>query len=280
MESTVTSSSSSPFRHQKSPSSGRFLGLFSEPSITSVGPTSGIELDEDDVFWSDASCSDASISSRRSETPPPPPSPSENGVARFRRPQNFGILAALPDTAVHRHDRGPFLRRPIAASPPSSSRMIPSIPRPQPLTASGKFHQSAPVNVPMLPMAAGRREDSEGFEEGDDREGDDEMLPPHEIVARGSARSPMTTFSVLEGKGRTLKGRDLRRVRNAVFQKTGLSEKRGRFQWGREVIRLPMERMGFCYVKEIFFFSSFLFYHVGPLGQRFGSLNHGPPGGI
>ncbi|XP_058087743.1 protein S40-7-like isoform X5 [Magnolia sinica] len=221
MESTVTSSSSSPFRHQKSPSSGRFLGLFSEPSITSVGPTSGIELDEDDVFWSDASCSDASISSRRSETPPPPPSPSENGVARFRRPQNFGILAALPDTAVHRHDRGPFLRRPIAASPPSSSRMIPSIPRPQPLTASGKFHQSAPVNVPMLPMAAGRREDSEGFEEGDDREGDDEMLPPHEIVARGSARSPMTTFSVLEGKGRTLKGRDLRRVRNAVFQKTG-----------------------------------------------------------
>ncbi|XP_058087742.1 protein S40-7-like isoform X4 [Magnolia sinica] len=220
MESTVTSSSSSPFRHQKSPSSGRFLGLFSEPSITSVGPTSGIELDEDDVFWSDASCSDASISSRRSETPPPPPSPSENGVARFRRPQNFGILAALPDTAVHRHDRGPFLRRPIAASPPSSSRMIPSIPRPQPLTASGKFHQSAPVNVPMLPMAAGRREDSEGFEEGDDREGDDEMLPPHEIVARGSARSPMTTFSVLEGKGRTLKGRDLRRVRNAVFQKT------------------------------------------------------------
>ncbi|WKA07725.1 hypothetical protein VitviT2T_025509 [Vitis vinifera] len=42
------------------------------------------------------------------------------------------------------------------------------------------------------------------------------MLPPHEIVAR----SHVMTFSVVEGVGRTLKGRDLRRVRNAVFQKT------------------------------------------------------------
>uniref|UniRef100_A0A7N0U724 Uncharacterized protein n=1 Tax=Kalanchoe fedtschenkoi TaxID=63787 RepID=A0A7N0U724_KALFE len=44
------------------------------------------------------------------------------------------------------------------------------------------------------------------------------MLPPHEVVA---ARSQTMTFSVFEGVGRTLKGRDLRRVRNAVFQQTG-----------------------------------------------------------
>ncbi|KAJ0559698.1 putative senescence regulator S40 [Helianthus annuus] len=48
---------------------------------------------------------------------------------------------------------------------------------------------------------------------------DEEMLSPHEIVARGS--SPRTTFSVLEGAGRTLKGRDLRLVRNAVWRKAG-----------------------------------------------------------
>lgn len=68
-----------------------------------------------------------------------------------------------------------------------------------------------------------RRKSFAAFEAtGDGGDEDDgEMLPPHEIVARSSARSPMTTFSVLEGKGRTLKGRDLRRVRNAVFQKTG-----------------------------------------------------------
>lgn len=53
------------------------------------------------------------------------------------------------------------------------------------------------------------------FYEDDERE--EEMLPPHEIVAR----SQIATFSVFEGLGRTLKGRDLRRVRNAVWQKTG-----------------------------------------------------------
>jgi len=54
-----------------------------------------------------------------------------------------------------------------------------------------------------------------------DDDDDEEMLPPHEIVARGSGVSPKTTFSVLEGVGRTLKGRDLRQVRNAVLRQTG-----------------------------------------------------------
>jgi Senescence regulator len=71
----------------------------------------------------------------------------------------------------------------------------------------------------------GRREAGEDMwgleEEGErDRIGEDEMeeiVPPHVIVAR----SHMTSFSVLEGAGRTLKGRDLRSVRNAVLQKTG-----------------------------------------------------------
>ena len=55
----------------------------------------------------------------------------------------------------------------------------------------------------------------------DDDDDDDEMLPPHEIVARGSGVTPNSTFSVLEGVGRTLKGRDLRQVRNAIWRKTG-----------------------------------------------------------
>lgn len=45
---------------------------------------------------------------------------------------------------------------------------------------------------------------------------DDEMSPPHEMMARARAReSLMTTFSVLEGAGRTLKERNLRQVRVA-----------------------------------------------------------------
>ena len=61
-------------------------------------------------------------------------------------------------------------------------------------------------------------EESEAWEsakEHDDEE--EEMVPPHVIVAR----SHVTNFSVFEGVGRTLKGRDLRRVRNDVLQKTG-----------------------------------------------------------
>lgn len=82
-----------------------------------------------------------------------------------------------------------------------------------------KFQHSVPVNVPMMPKKAPRSDLADV--EIDDDDGDDEMLPPHEIVARGSARSLKTTFSVLEGVGRTLKGRDLCRVRNAVFRQTG-----------------------------------------------------------
>ncbi|KAG8043117.1 hypothetical protein GUJ93_ZPchr0004g38715 [Zizania palustris] len=54
---------------------------------------------------------------------------------------------------------------------------------------------------------------------GDDNdEGDDELVvPPHEMAARRAAAAA----SVMEGAGRTLKGRDLRRVRNAVWRTTG-----------------------------------------------------------
>ncbi|KAE8680514.1 40S ribosomal protein S14 [Hibiscus syriacus] len=54
-----------------------------------------------------------------------------------------------------------------------------------------------------------------------DLEEEGEMLPPHEIVARSLAQSPVLAYSVLEGVGRTLKGRDMRQVRNAVWRQTG-----------------------------------------------------------
>ncbi|GLJ18184.1 hypothetical protein SUGI_0321430 [Cryptomeria japonica] len=42
------------------------------------------------------------------------------------------------------------------------------------------------------------------------------LVPPHEFVAHNHQN-----FSVVEGIGRTLKGRDLTRVRNAVLKWTG-----------------------------------------------------------
>ncbi|GLJ18178.1 hypothetical protein SUGI_0321230 [Cryptomeria japonica] len=75
-----------------------------------------------------------------------------------------------------------------------------------------RSYESAPVNVPHWP----RSKISEAF-----LEEDDEMIvrPPHELVAQYNNNS--TSFSVVEGYGRTLKGRDLRRVRDAVFRQTG-----------------------------------------------------------
>jgi hypothetical protein len=78
------------------------------------------------------------------------------------------------------------------------------------------------MKVPVLAKAMSKNKNGMLADVADvDDIDDDEMLPPHEIVARGSGVSPKTTFSVLEGVGRTLKGRDLRQVRNAIWRKTG-----------------------------------------------------------
>ncbi|KAL3333541.1 hypothetical protein AABB24_033557 [Solanum stoloniferum] len=63
-------------------------------------------------------------------------------------------------------------------------------------------------------------------EENDDDDDDDEgeMMPPHEWIAKKLERSKISSFSVCEGVGRTLKGRDLSRVRNAILSKTGFLE--------------------------------------------------------
>ncbi|CAI9295260.1 unnamed protein product [Lactuca saligna] len=101
--------------------------------------------------------------------------------------------------------------------------------------------QSAPVNVPDWSRIYGKsnrssqnspRLDYGGHNNGrgswdsddDDDNGDGNMMPPHEWIAQKLARSQISSFSVCEGAGRTLKGRDLSRVRNAVLTKTGFLE--------------------------------------------------------
>lgn len=61
-------------------------------------------------------------------------------------------------------------------------------------------------------------------EDDDDDEDSGEMLPPHEFIARRLARSPVVSCSMCEGVGRTLKGRDLSKLRNAILTKTGFLE--------------------------------------------------------
>ncbi|KAL8213808.1 hypothetical protein R6Q57_003257 [Mikania cordata] len=221
------------YRHRRSPSSDRFLGVFSPPSSSGVisGGSSvvGDDFSEDDVFWT----GDFAEPKRQSLDSVKGNNWSPNGIGNpqsFRQQDKFGILAALPEENSRKPNRSVMNRRnPTIVSPttpnPSSSRLIPSIPRPNKLdrdlsqSMPVKFRQSAPVNVPIFtrkPRIGGELAD---VDIGEDDE--EEMLPPHEIVARGSSKSPHTTFSVLEGAGRTLKGRDLRLVRNAVWHKTG-----------------------------------------------------------
>ncbi|XP_020593544.1 uncharacterized protein LOC110033789 [Phalaenopsis equestris] len=78
--------------------------------------------------------------------------------------------------------------------------------------------QSVPVNIPNWSKICNRN----GEEEEEDEEED--KLPPHEWLARKMARSQISSSSVCEGAGRTLKGRDQRRVRDAVLTRTGFLE--------------------------------------------------------
>lgn len=82
---------------------------------------------------------------------------------------------------------------------------------------------SAPVNVPDWSKIL-RVDSVESLQGLDDRmeDGDSEMVPPHEYLAREyTRRQEIAATSVFEGMGRTLKGRDLRRVRDAVWSQTG-----------------------------------------------------------
>ncbi|KAK1360820.1 Senescence regulator [Heracleum sosnowskyi] len=60
--------------------------------------------------------------------------------------------------------------------------------------------------------------------ESDEDDGDENIIPPHEWIAKKLARNQISSFSVCEGAGRTLKGRDLKRVRNAILSNTGFLE--------------------------------------------------------
>uniref|UniRef100_A0ACD5YHV9 Uncharacterized protein n=1 Tax=Avena sativa TaxID=4498 RepID=A0ACD5YHV9_AVESA len=116
-----------------------------------------------------------------------------------------GLLAALPDDEAKKKKK-----RAGGLAVRSASR---AIPEKAALTPAAAAARSAPVRIPS-DTAARRGRWAHAVGGGDDG---DAMVPPHEIVARRAAAHN----SVLEGAGRTLKGRDLRRVRNAVLRRTG-----------------------------------------------------------
>ncbi|KAI3457961.1 hypothetical protein Pfo_014624 [Paulownia fortunei] len=215
-----TRSTPMPNSNPSSSSTLRFLELIKQPESVSFPPTRNhepLELHESDVVWSFAVSSD-SYSYSNSTSPSPP---SHHHRHRFN-PEKSGLSAALSDD--HHH----LIRRKSTVNP----KIILPSKRQEDIPA--KFHQSVPVNIPLWPKEFRGKHKNDNWkafdevEDDDEVKGEEEMVPPHVIVARSHV-----TFSVFEGAGRTLKGRDLRRVRNAVFQKTvGRREEPGGKRYG------------------------------------------------
>ncbi|GJY29386.1 senescence regulator [Tanacetum coccineum] len=92
--------------------------------------------------------------------------------------------------------------------------------------ASRTVASSLPVSVPdwskilKQDYTENRRSNSDEDDFDFDCDDDEDRIPPHEFLARTRNAS----FSVHEGIGRTLKGRDLSRVRNAIWAKTGFED--------------------------------------------------------
>ncbi|KAL0302031.1 UNVERIFIED_CONTAM: hypothetical protein Sradi_6479900 [Sesamum radiatum] len=108
----------------------------------------------------------------------------------------------------------------------TAARMIPKSHKHNPNSQEPKIvHHSAPLNIPDWSKIYGTTSKTtskndggflgsgwESDEDGKEADGEDgNVIPPHEWISRNRTSS----FSVCEGVGRTLKGRDLSRVMQA-----------------------------------------------------------------
>lgn len=155
-------------------------------------------------------------------------SPRANGIFRRRIPRDDRHVGGL-SLAFDGNDASSMTNNTASTTMASSSSRVVHQYRGNDgvssATRGGGRHvaSSAPVNVPDWSKIL-RVDSVESLHEldEDDEDGASEMVPPHEYLAREYARSQkMAATSVFEGVGRTLKGRDMRRVRDAVWSQTG-----------------------------------------------------------
>ncbi|XP_050383027.1 uncharacterized protein LOC126799811 [Argentina anserina] len=156
-------------------------------------------------------------------------------MTSFRSKPNYLFPTHNPirnSDGVFEFDDGELWVNPSNASshPSESKKIMSTIPREprrkmmadQKGMTTSVTSASVPVNIPdwskILKEQRKQRDvsDEDGNEDGEE----DERVPPHEYLARNRGAS----FSVHEGIGRTLKGRDLRRVRNAIWKQVGFED--------------------------------------------------------
>ncbi|KAK9072614.1 hypothetical protein SSX86_009049 [Deinandra increscens subsp. villosa] len=151
---------------------------------------------------------------------------------RYFSGEREGPMATMAPESMFELDESDIWN--VAASSPEMRKAVPSSRISKKLSSKrgeiGGTASSLPVNVPdwskilKEDYSQNRRrdDDDDDFEEFDD--GEDDRIPPHEFLARQIARTRIASFSVHEGIGRTLKGRDLSMVRNAIWEKTGFQD--------------------------------------------------------
>lgn len=177
----------------------------------------------------------------------------------FEEADVWAVLKERKDSTYSKADQSPFqVQRNLNTS--SAARMIP---RTSSCSSSNNNNnstngvkqrqQSAPVKIPdwskISPNKSKKKAhknnyhydsdydddhgvlddgDKDSYDDEDDHDDEDDeydcKVPPHEFIAERLAKSQISSFSVFEGVGRTLKGRDLSKVRNAVLTKTGFLE--------------------------------------------------------
>jgi hypothetical protein len=192
----------------------RLLGFLTQPDHAAGADVQELELDERDVVWSSSPSPtsyspSSSISTASSPSPIPSPYGSGQRWPLSSSSRGFPSGGAGLSALIADEDSS---RSPTAAIPAASRWEKQRHPQP--------FHQSAPVAVPAWSKATADRRRREAEQEAAEEEDEDEgdlVVPPHEMAARRAAAAA----SVMEGAGRTLKGRDLRRMRNAVWRTTG-----------------------------------------------------------
>ncbi|CAI0468326.1 unnamed protein product [Linum tenue] len=138
-----------------------------------------------------------------------------------------------PTSAASKQNRKSSVSSSAARRGTTAPRAIPSeIPGEGNSTPVMAHRSSAPMNIPDWSKIYGANnggyyddyQNNDDAHYDDDDDDDDDVVPPHEWLAKKLARSQISSFSVCEGIGRTLKGRDLSKVRNAILTKTGFLE--------------------------------------------------------
>ncbi|KAG7024924.1 hypothetical protein SDJN02_13744, partial [Cucurbita argyrosperma subsp. argyrosperma] len=160
----------------------------------------------------------------------------------FEEEDVWEVLKEKSKTTSKTSDDSSFFSDSLILESASVNHLLPSASRMIPRSNGGGNAQiasrSAPRSIPQWFKPNGSKnprnfasEHDDSWSDGvasdggdSDDEGFDNRIPPHELIAKRRARAQISSFSVFEGIGRTLKGRDLSKVRNAVLNKTGFLE--------------------------------------------------------